>query len=125
MNGYDKMRTALEGSLEAMKRAMAILNGISPEEAGRLNARIEDAGDELCEFVESVIPDALAEPRRNCDAGTADEQAERFYAFCTRFSSGIGGMCDGNCPCLGSADGCHCLCKWGQMPYKKGGNDGG
>ena len=38
---------------------------------------------------------ALAEPPRNCDVGTAEEQAERFYAFCGyhRFQSGIKGMC--------------------------------
>ena len=62
--------------------------------------------------------DALSAPPRNCDVGTAEEQAERFHAFCDGHSSGIGGMCDGNCPCFGSVDGCHCLCKWAQMLYE-------
>lgn len=65
--------------------------------------------------------DALAAPPRNCDVGTAEEQAQRFYNFCTEHSSAIHGMCDYKCPCIDSGDKCHCLCKWAQMPYEEGG----
>lgn len=69
-----------------------------------------------------AVRKALALPLCNCDVGTADEQAERFHAFCDGHSSGIGGMCDGNCPCIEGVDGCHCLCKWQQLPYAEAGN---
>ena len=62
---------------------------------------------------------ALAAPPRNCDVGTAEEQAERFYAFCgyNRFQSGIKGMCSSLCPCIRCRDMCGCITTWAQMPY--------
>lgn len=57
-------------------------------------------------------------PLRNCDFGTAEEQAQRFYAFCQAHLSEIDGMCSDTCPCLNCGDKCHCLCKWSQMPYE-------
>ena len=65
---------------------------------------------------------ALAEPPRNCHVGTAEEQAERFYAFCGyhRFQSGIKGMCSSLCPCIKCRDMCNCITTWLQMPYKEG-----
>ena len=63
---------------------------------------------------------ALAEPIRNCDVGTAEEQAERFHSFCKTHQSGIQGMCSSQCPCKDCCDTCHCLTKWAQMPYEEG-----
>ena len=65
----------------------------------------------------------LAEPIRNCDVGTAEDQADRFYAFCEghRFQSGIKGMCSSLCPCISCRGMCHCIIKWSQMPYEEGG----
>ena len=62
---------------------------------------------------------ALSAPPRNCDVGTAEEQAERFYAFCGyhRFQSGIKGMCPSLCPCIRCRDMCNCIATWEQMPY--------
>ena len=62
---------------------------------------------------------ALSAPPRNCDVGTAEEQAERFYAFCGyhRFQSGIKGMCSSLCPCIRCRDMCNCITTWEQMPY--------
>ena len=71
--------------------------------------------------INGIINAALAAPPRNCDVGTAEELAQRFYSFCTEHSSAIQGMCDCKCPCIDSGDKCHCLCKWMQMPYKEGG----
>ena len=69
----------------------------------------------------------LAAPPRNCDVGTAEEQAERFYAFCGghQFQSGIKGMCSSLCPCISCRGMCHCITKWAQMPYKEGAEDEG
>lgn len=64
---------------------------------------------------------AIAAPPRNCDVGTAEEQAERFDMFC------LHDFCNKNCPLYGKiktkADG-GCVLAWAQMPYKEGGNDG-
>ena len=57
---------------------------------------------------------ALAEPARNCDVGTAEEQLKRFKDFCRIISKDE--TCDG-CPLLPQ---CSTL-KLAQMPYKKGG----
>ena len=66
---------------------------------------------------------ALSVPPRNCDVGTSEEQAERFYAFCGyhRFQSGIKGMCSSLCPCIRCRDMCNCITTWSQMPYEEGG----
>ena len=60
---------------------------------------------------------AIASPARNCDVGTAEEQAYRFHAFCSDNTSEIEGMCNSTCPCIDCGDKCHCLCVWSQMPY--------
>ena len=69
---------------------------------------------------------ALSAPTRNCDIGTVEEQAKRFYAFCGyyRFQSGIKGMCSSLCPCIRCRDMCHCITKWAQLPYEEGGANG-
>ena len=71
--------------------------------------------------------DALAKPPRNCDVGTAEEQAERFILFCRRNS--FGGVCNDSCKFsnvnrrlgwqeIGQA---RCFPFWAQMPYEGGG----
>ena len=63
---------------------------------------------------------ALAEPPRNCDVGTAEEQAERFEEFCLKNHSAEK-LCS-EC-CLGERLGNNvdvCQIHWAQMPYEKG-----
>lgn len=67
------------------------------------------------------VVDALARPRRNCDVGTPDEQANRFHDFCAGNSSGINGMCKPTCPCIDCFDKCQCFAKWAQTPYSEKG----
>ena len=57
---------------------------------------------------------ALAEPPRNCDVGTTDEQVERFKGFCdTR-------PCDG-CTLKNKVnETLDCAIHWAQMPYEEG-----
>ncbi len=56
---------------------------------------------------------ALADPPRNCDVGTAEEQKQRFDVFCSR------GNCD-NCPFMEEGVWANCAIRWSQMPYKEG-----
>jgi hypothetical protein len=50
----------------------------------------------------------LAEPLRNCDVGTAEEQMERHYIFCSK-----------NKKCHPDSSRCMmCYAKWAQMSYE-------
>ena len=60
---------------------------------------------------------ALSAPPRNCDVGTAEEQAERFDEFCYNHRSREKGC--GDCPLL--EGGPCCELAWTQMPYGEGG----
>lgn len=62
------------------------------------------------------IVEALAEPVRNCDVGTAEEQGFRFYEFC-RSHWGKNGMLGDNCAHC-PLDRFNCRLEWAQMPYE-------
>ena len=61
---------------------------------------------------------ALAEPVKNCEVGTAEEQSERFDKFC---HANINTQrCCGDCPAFRTTrDDCELI--WAQMPYEEGG----
>lgn len=68
--------------------------------------------------IRSEIKAAFAEPLRNCDVGSLDEQISRFNAFCESH------MCNsslGRCPL---ADSRSCRLAWSQMPYESEVNNG-
>ncbi len=111
----------MENKMMVMRRALRDVSRVAEEMTrGTMTGESVDRKTvdawamRLCE----IVSQDLAIPLRQCDVGTPEEQAERFHAFCDGHSSGIGGMCDGNCPCFGCVDGCHCLCKWAHMPYE-------
>ena len=58
---------------------------------------------------------ALSEPPRNCDVGTAEEQAERFNHQCFRHHTG---RCSPHCSTLPAKTISECVLKWSQMPYE-------
>ena len=68
----------------------------------------------------SIIKKALAEPRRNCEVGTPDEQYARWRRFCDSQK-----CCNNQCPVYRLADVCgsktRCVLIWAQMPYEEGG----
>ncbi|MBE6395552.1 MAG: hypothetical protein E7046_00930 [Lentisphaerae bacterium] len=61
----------------------------------------------------NLIKGALAEPLRNCDVGTVEEQAERYRNFCHNYPK-----CTG-CPCVGRVEYGKCEFAWSQMPYEE------
>ena len=82
----------------------------------------EDAeGGGYYERILDVVNSALSASPRNCDVGTAEEQAKRFKSFCKTHLSGIRSICSTQCPCVGCRRMFHCLTKWEQMPYEEGG----
>lgn len=61
--------------------------------------------------INKLVNSALAEPPRNCDVGTADEQYNRHCKWCKKMR---------DCSCTQSM--CReCYPKWAQMPYESGG----
>ena len=66
----------------------------------------------------AIEADALAAPPRNCDVGTAEEQFERWQAFCGRHDANCTGCpCDDGHTCTLA----YCFAKWAQMPCEEGG----
>ena len=110
------------GNSATMRRALLRLKELS-KTVWESNGG-EDVSSELAEM-QDVINTALAEPPRNCEVGSVENQAERFCNFCAEHSNTKTGVCDPGCPCFACVDLCYCLCKWGQLPYNtKGEGDG-
>jgi hypothetical protein len=59
---------------------------------------------------QDMAKSALADPVRNCDVGTAEEQTERFGEFCNS------NQCS-SCPCRFNSKN-NCAIRWAQMPYE-------
>lgn len=61
-------------------------------------------------------------PQCNCDVGTAEEQRERWMAFCDRYDDDCTG-----CPCDDAACASYtdCFARWAQMPYAEEGETSG
>lgn len=70
---------------------------------------------DLCE-AKTAINAALAEPARNCDVGTAEEQAERMRLYCNSHGEDESGCfrCE-KCPFLTDE---RCELAWAQTPYE-------
>lgn len=71
------------------------------------------------------VLEALKEPLRNCDVGTAEEQTERYRKFCSAhkylgsdFSYMCKGFGKGRCPFFNSNTKSKCEFAWAQMPYE-------
>lgn len=102
-----KMREALEKALEGIKTLSKTHNDDLPEDVCVILGRIAFDATE-----------ALSAPPRNCDVGTAEDQAERFHSFCkSNKQPGDVYSCD-RCK-LNSIEDCELA--WAQMPYEEGG----
>ena len=84
------------------------------------NAFVADPSGNYKEFIKRTIKIAesvLSAPPRNCDVGTAEEQAERFKTFCHIYPLNCAG-----CPLKDSGiTHNECAIFWTQMPYEEGG----
>lgn len=58
---------------------------------------------------------ALAEPVRNCEVGTTEEQSRRFLKYCVKQD------CEKTCPFRDCKNSHECAFAWAQMPYEEGG----
>lgn len=81
----------------------------------------EDAEEEdgrsvpsLCGAIIRMRNALSANPIRNCDVGSPEEQFERWWAFCGQFDEDCTGCPYGGC----NRTMAYCFAKWGQMPYE-------
>lgn len=95
-----KMREALEAVDDAFSDGSLYASGDCPTP--------HDVS--VFEDVRDKVKAALAEPPRNCDVGTAEEQAKRHVGWCDRLNH-----CSRTHSCR------ECFAKWAQMPYEEGG----
>ena len=101
------------------KESLAVGNAAKLREAlGELRAELWNntviAGKKKFALYE-IADAALAAPPRNCDVGTAEEQRDRFNAFCTAHNDSA----NCHCPCDRESGACHFI--WAQMPYDESG----
>ena len=89
----------------------------------RVNSLDENCGVDPVE-IRDMARAALAEPMKNCEVGTAEEQEVRFDGFCMAHKEikepGLK-VCSDNCPFVKKGS---CDLHWAQLPYEEGGNDG-
>ena len=110
METNNKIRAALEQAKDIARTIYSTSETGSPHE-------------DLAEKIVELANAALAEPVRNYEVGTADEQALRFVEFCGKHHTVQGRWICHECPCKGNMNEIpHCLTKWAQMPYKEGGD---
>ena len=106
-----KMREIIKALLDAMYDM-----GID-EETVAIAAESKNCHMHSSELLEVIrnAKSVLAEPIRNCEVGTAEEQFERWKEFCDKYDKNCTGCpCDGHICTLA-----YCFSKWSQMPYEK------
>lgn len=111
-----KMREAVVETEKRIDKVVSILTEI-PDSCG-YGGLLEDAADELCDLKEEFVKPVLAEPPRNCDIGSLEEQEERYVNFCHNYPK-----CTG-CPCVGRVKYNKCEFVWLQMPYVEAKGEG-
>ena len=112
---YAPLANRIEAAVKREYGNMAAMRGALLECVDMLSSFKDDP--EVAESI-SIADAALLEPPRNCDVGTAEEQAKRFAELCTSHSKeGARGLCEEDCP-LGKDYGSDCALAWAQMPYE-------
>ena len=109
-----KAREALNQLLGLIDNGILVFsNELDPSEVSNAQYQI-DKTDE-----------ALTEPIRNCEVGTAEEQSKRFREFCSAHkyvSSDFSIICRGfgknRCPFFNARAKSKCEFAWSQMPYE-------
>lgn len=111
-----KRKKAQNGNAAAMREALGDVYNIL-EKIQSFTPHLSDVSlmrefrSRVCR-AKKVIDIALSAPPRNCDVGTAEEQAERYMKFCKNYPK-----CTG-CPCVGRMQYHQCEFAWEQLPYE-------
>lgn len=116
----------MENKMMVMRRALRDVSRVAEEmtrgtmTGESVDRKTVDAwAKRLCE----IISRDLAIPLRQCDVGTAEDQAERFVKHCQSFLNRDGIKACVGCPCCGVVMYWKCELAWAQTPYeaKEGG----
>lgn len=109
---------AEQGNVAAMRKALIVAKANLDSMGGNaLEGELNfDAVAMICASMYARIDAALAAPPRNCDVGTADEQADRFKAFCYAHRTHAN-ECSKECPFNDTSAVCYCQARWAQMPF--------
>ena len=103
----------MDANIKNLQDAMEWLDRSIREEA-ELDGEMSNSHAIQLGFIQNMLSKF---PRRNCDVGTAEEQAQGFDDFCRN-------TCDG-CRCdhrlFQEEDKIKCAFEWAQMPYEEGG----
>lgn len=106
---------------EALIQCELFLSNVSRHAHPTLNPGDKCIACDGVDELRGMVNAALAAPARNCDVGTAKEQAERFKAFCLPriLRCSENSTCPAKHPCneIGIQ---YCQLKWAQLPYKEG-----
>ena len=112
----------MENKMMVMRRALRDVSRVAEEMTrGTMTGESVDRKTvdawamRLCE----IVSQDLAIPLRQCDVGTAEEQAERYGRYCDKFA-GDGMHCE-SCPCCGIIPFGKCEFAWAQTPYAEEG----
>ena len=95
-------------------------------ELRKSGADIGKEANEVFDMIDDLAVELLkGTPPRNCDVGTAEEQTQRFDAFCDAHHLPKGKGCY-SCPAIPTRSPCAfsrnvCKLNWLQMPYEEGG----
>lgn len=101
------LRSTVEETSKSIDKVIAILERI-PETCG-FAGLLEDACDVLFELKDEYVTPTLAEPLKNCEVGTIEQQIKRFYDE----------YYDENSKCRRRWSHGESALDWAQMPYEK------
>ena len=101
---------------EALVQCELFLGNVSRHGHPTLNPGDKCTACDGVDELRGMVVRALAVPPRNCDEGTAEEQARRYKLFCENHSGWDGQKRFGclNCPFIDEDE---CEFAWAQMPY--------
>lgn len=104
-----RTRDAVQAALNHLENALSITDG-----------RVHFGDIVRIGNARALLAEALAEPERECDVGTPEEQSERWWKFCNKhfIQSPAKDNC-AKCPIRGTNR--HCEFVWGQRRYTKKG----
>ena len=111
----------MEGNQQKMREALGDVYNIL-EKIQSFTPRLNDVSlmrefrSRVC-HAKRVIDTALADPPRQCDVGTEEEQTVRFDAFVRDRRGDLN--CTGKCPAHNGVDFgvVNCVLQWAQTPY--------
>lgn len=108
------------GNAAAMREALEYMLDFDATDDAAMDDGLTDA-ERIMEYADHIAEcqkkarAALSAPPRQCDVGTAEDQCERWMAFCGRYDDDCTG-----CPCddANCASYTKCFARWAQTPYE-------